>query len=330
MSKLLCLLLVLSVWLPGYSQQGESKNFINTVNGPVKTSGLGFTLSHEHLFSNFGKDVEITGIYNEEKLYIQVVPYLRKIKALGVNSIFDCTTAHFGRRVDILKNLADSTGVQVITNTGFYGAANDRYVPAFAFNSTPQEIADIWIAEFKNGIDNTGIKPGFIKLGFDGGTPSEIDRKLFAAGILTHRQTGMTIAVHTGNNAEAIRIQLQLLKELDTNPSALVIVHANMVKDSLLLEKAAGEGAWLSLDGVKQSNIKEYTAKLKWYKSQNLLHKVLLSHDGNGFNKDGDLRDFNAIMEYLIPALRAEGFSPKEIDMMTIVNPLLAFGLKRK
>ena len=28
-----------------------------------------------------------------------------------------------------------------------------------------QELADLWIKEFNNGIEDTGIKPGFIKIG---------------------------------------------------------------------------------------------------------------------------------------------------------------------
>ncbi len=308
----------------------ENNEIIHTVNGPLELDKLKFALTHEHLMSNFGKDPDEAFQYDETVLLNQVLPYLRKIKSLGVNSIFDCTTAYFGRRVDLLKTMADSTGIQIITNTGFYGAANDRYVPEFAFEASAEEIAKIWIEEFESGIDGTGISPGFIKLAFDDGIPSEIDKKLFAAGILTHLNTGLTLAVHTGNNPEAADVQLNLLKQYSVSPDAWVWVHAHLVEDVELLLKAASEGAWISLDGVGQSGMEEYIGKISRFRSQNLLHKILLSHDGDAFPAGGEIREFEAILQDLIPSMLANGFTEKEIDQLMVQNPKEAFMTKTR
>jgi len=145
----------------------EASNQINTVSGQIISSELGLTLTHEHIFSNFGKEINETSKYDTAQLFNQVIPYLKKLKASGVHSIFDCTAAYFGRRVDLLKTISDSSGIQIITNTGFYGAAQDRYIPNFAFTSNAEAISEVWIEEFVNGINDTGIKPGFIKLAFE-------------------------------------------------------------------------------------------------------------------------------------------------------------------
>lgn len=324
----LFLIVFLNIFLISAIPQKAAKNIIFTVQGQTNAQNLGFTLTHEHLFSNFGKDPKETSQYDESALYKQVIPHLKKMKALGVNSIFDCTTAYFGRRTDILKTLADSAGLNIITNTGFYGAANDRYVPEFAFKAKPEEIAKIWIDEFNNGIGDSKIKPGFIKLAFDGGKPSEIDKKLFIAGILTHKQTGLTMAVHTGDNPEAIETQLQLLKEHQTNADALVIVHANAMKDMGIFIRAALEGAWISLDGVKANNTAEYLEKLKELKTRKLLHKVLLSHDGDLYTMDGSLREMTTLMEVLLPAMKDKDFTEVEIRQITVDNPQKAFGVQ--
>lgn len=68
------------------------------------------------------------------------------------------------------------TGIEIITNTGFHAAANDKYVPEFAIESSSEDIASVWIDEFESGIDETGIKPGFIKMAFDKGAPECIQR----------------------------------------------------------------------------------------------------------------------------------------------------------
>jgi phosphotriesterase-related protein len=303
---------------------------IPTVNGTIQIERLGLTLTHEHIMSNFGKDQNETSEYNEDVLFKQVVPYLKKLKSLGVNSIFDCTTAYFGRRVDLLKKIGDSTGIQLITNTGFYGAANDRYIPPFAFDANATEISKIWVEEFRKGIDGTNIRPGFIKLAFDEGPPSEIDTKLFVAGILTHLKTGLTLAVHTGDNPEAVDQQLRLLRKYKVSPRAWVWVHAHKVTDVDRLLKTAAQRAWISLDGANTSNVGKFVDIIKRFKSRNLLHRILLSHDGNGFPRGGEIRQFETIPKELIPALLAHGFTEKEIDQIMVQNPKNAFRIAVK
>jgi len=303
-------------------------SIINTVGGPIEASNLGVALSHEHIMSNYGKDINLTSVYDTDRLLHQVIPYLKRLKKLGVTSIFDCTTAYFGRRVDLLKNISESTGIRIITNTGFYGAANDRYIPEFAYGMWSEDISKIWISEFQNGIDDTNIRPGFIKLAFDGGDPSDIDRKLFEAGLLTHLSTGLAMAVHTGDNRKAIDLQLDLLEQYGVHPSAWIWVHANKSEDDDILIEVARKGGWISLDGVKNSNMEEYVKRLQLFKSQNLLHKILLSHDGNGFPSGGAIREFEALLVDLVPTLRKSGFSENEIKQLTENNSAAAFGIR--
>lgn len=166
---------------------------IATVKGLINAKSLGVSLTHEHVMSNFGKPVDSTPFYDESRLMEQVVPYLKGLKEMGIHSIFDCTTAYFGRRIDLLEKISDASGVHIITNTGFYGGANDRYIPEFAYQLSPAELSEIWTKEFFDGIEGTSIHPGFIKLAFDSGVPSEIDKKLVEAGIITHLKTGLTL-----------------------------------------------------------------------------------------------------------------------------------------
>lgn len=326
-------LLCLACHFPSSTQTDKSNEahdpwVINTVKGPVPADQLGLCLPHEHIMSNFGAEAAKVAAYDEQALFAQIIPYLRTLKSKGVSSIFDCTTAYFGRRVDLLQSISDSTGIHIITNTGFYGAANDRYVPEFVHEASVDQIAAHWIKECKEGIDGSDIKPGFIKLAFDSGPSSEVDSKLFKAGLQTHLETGLTLAVHTGDNPEAVALQLQLLEESGIHPSAWIWVHANKAKDLETWLTLAKKGAWISLDGVKQNNIQEFLDWLVQFKAADLLHKVLLSHDGNGFPRGGAIRPFEAIMNTLIPELKKRGFSDKEIELLTHDNPLSAFGIK--
>lgn len=310
-------------------QNDKTLKQIHTVQGAIDMSELGISLTHEHTMSNYGKEIGEASNYDSVKLFNQVIPYLKKLKSRGVNSIFDCTTDYFGRRVDLLKKISDATEIHIITNTGFYGAANDRYIPEFAYKASAKSISEIWINEFKNGINGTKIKPGFIKLAFDDGrSPSNIDKKLFEAGILTHLTTGLTLAVHTGKNMEAVKLQMELLNEYNIHPSAWVWTHANKVENTESLIDLATKGAWISLDGVNQSNTSEYIKRIKLFKQKNLLHKILLSHDGNGFPSGGEIRKFEAIFENLIPELLKNGITDDEINQIMVRNPREAFYIR--
>ena len=184
--------------------------------------------------------------------------------------------------------------------------------------------------KFEKGIDNSGIKPGFIKLAFDDGVPSEIDIKLFKAGIITHLKTGLTIVAHIGNNAEAAAMQMRLLKENKVQLSAWVWAHANNIKDNEVLARAAADGAWISLDGVKTSNIDEYINRLNFFKERKLLNKILLSHDGNSFPRGNAIRPYHAITKDLLPAMRNAGFTTMDIEQTLIQNPANAFCISIK
>ncbi len=310
-------------------QSSKDLNYINTVQGRISVSELGISLTHEHIMSNYGREINETPNYDNIKLFNQVIPYLKNLRSKGVISIFDCTTEYFGRRVDLLKMISDSTDIQIITNTGYYGAADDRYIPAFAYGASAKSISEIWIDEFENGIKGTDIKPGFIKLAFDDGKPpSDIDKKLLEAGILTHLSTGLTLAVHTGKNMEALDLQMQLLRDNDIHPSAWIWTHANKVKDDIVLFDLAAKGAWISLDGVNESNIHEYIKKLNLFKHKNLLHKILLSHDGNGFPSGDPIRGFEAIFDRLIPKMLTNGFTEDDIHQILVRNPKEAFQIR--
>ena len=77
-----------------------------TVSGPIAADVLGFTLTHEHIMSNFGADPRRIGSYDEAALWVQVVPYLQMLRDQGVDTVVDCTTAYFGRNVELLHEFA--------------------------------------------------------------------------------------------------------------------------------------------------------------------------------------------------------------------------------
>ncbi|RMH55171.1 MAG: phosphotriesterase [Bacteroidetes bacterium] len=300
---------------------------IMTVRGPIDPAAMGRTLTHEHLFSIFGLDPAEPFRYDRPVVRDAVLPHLQAVHALGVHTIVDATAAYFGRDAVLLKQLSEASGLHLITNTGYYGAANDRYVPGHAFEDSIDGLAARWVREWADGIAGTGIRPGFIKLGVDRGPLSAIDRKLVQAGARAHRRTGLTLAVHTGDSVAAARQQLEILRDDGVDASAWIWVHAHSVATEDPLLEAADAGAWISLDGYRPDRTALFLERLGAFRAAGLLGRVLLSHDGNTYPRNGSAepRPFTALFTDLLPALLEHGFAPAEIDRLTIENPAQAF-----
>ena len=303
---------------------------VMTVRGPVAPGSLGLTLGHEHLFSNFGEDPAEPPFYDKQALLADVVPYAASVKKLGCGTIVDATTAYFGRDALLLRTISEKTGLHILTNTGYYGAAKDRYVPKHAFEESVDELAARWLKEWTNGIGGTGIKPGFIKLGVDPGALSAIDRKLVTAGARVHKRSGLAIAVHTGDNPVGAREQLAILKAEGVAPEAWIWIHAHNCRDLAALEFAAGQGAWISLDGLAADTLDRHLACARMLKRLGRLRQTLLSHDGDGFRRGGKLprREYTALFSDFLPMLRKHDFTEDEIRRTTVDNPARAYAAR--
>ncbi len=307
---------------------GQQSETLPGVSGPVSLSSLGVTLIHEHAMVDFIGAAE-TGAhrYQADVVVAKVLPYLTALKNAGCATLVDCTPAYIGRDVTILKRLAQASGLNIITNTGYYGAGKEKYLPAHAYTETAEQLATRWVDESRKGIDGTGIYPGFIKTGVDAGPLTPVCKKLLTAAALAHLQTGLSISAHTGNGEAALQ-ELAILQKNGVAPEAFRWVHAQSEKDKHLYVRAARIGAWIEFDGINGAdpeNIAQHIACLVYMKEHKLLHKVLISHDAGWYQvgepDGGTFRGYTALFETFIPTMKKEGFTDDEIKQLLVDNP---------
>lgn len=312
--------------------QINSEENIMTVNGMVKASDLGFTLSHEHILVDFiGAEHYDPRRWKHEVVIKAVKPYLDEIKEFGCKSFVECTPEYIGRDPELLKKLSDLTGMLFLTNTGFYGAADNKYMPGKAYDMDTGSLAELWIGESESGINGSGIKPGFMKIGVAPGPLSELHQKIVKAAGQTHLETGLSIASHTGPAIPAFE-EITLLQSLGIDPEAFIWVHAQNEKDPNQRLKAAKMGAWVSIDGLNPENADQYVNWLQDFKKHDLLHKVLVSHDAGWYSPGeeggGSFTPYTAVFKDLVPKLKTNGFTSMEINQLFTVNPGKAFAKK--
>lgn len=302
---------------------------VNTVTGLIPVDSMGLTLIHEHMLVDFiGADSISSDRWDRDSVLDKVLPYLLEVKKHGVRTILDCTPSFLAKDPLLLKSLSEKSGIQILTNTGFYGAVGGKYLPDFVHIETAEQLAKRWIDEFQNGIEGTGIKPGFIKISVnEADTLSEIDQKLVRAAAITHLNTGLTIASHTGTWKTAAQ-EVRILQEMGVEPSEFVWVHAQNEQDFDTYREAAKMGVWISLDGIGWA-IEPYVERLVYAKENGILKNILISHDAGWYDPakvgGGDFQPFTNIFEKLIPILNERGFSEKDWNLLLNKNPKLAF-----
>jgi phosphotriesterase-related protein len=301
---------------------------VETVTGPLAADRLGLTLMHEHVLVDFiGADRVSPSRYDQDEAFKTIIPHLRQAYTLGCRSLLECTPAYLGRDPILLRRLAEASGIHILSNTGYYGAAKDKHLPSHAFTESAEQLAARWIREAERGIDSSGIKPAFMKIGVDGAPLSEVDAKLVRAAVRAHRETGLPIASHTGSGAAAIE-EMDILEGAGVRLSAFVWVHAQSERDTAFHERAARRGAWVEFDGIGPDSVDRHVSLVLEMKKLGLLQHVLVSHDAGWYRVGepggGAFRPYDTLFTAFLPALRKAGLSDDDARQLLVRNPAAA------
>jgi len=280
-------------------------------------------LVHEHILVDFaGADKVGPGRYDPEEVFRVARPKIEEVAKLGCRRLQECTPNYLGRDPKLLARLSDATGVEIWTNTGLYAANNHRHLPEFAKSESAGQLAKRWIQEAKESVD--GVQPRFIKIGVNKAPLHEWDRKVVEAAAITSKETGLTIAAHTGDGAAAVE-ELEIVTAAKLAPSKLVWVHAQSEKNHTIHEKLARAGAWVEFDGINVKSREWHLECVMFMAARNLLHRTLISQDSGWYRVGepggGEYRGYTYIYSDFLPTLK-----PEWARMLMVSNPVKAFG----
>ena len=310
------------------ASENKTGGFIQTVRGAVALDALGLTLPHEHIMCDFiGAEETGKHRYDADEVVEVMTPYLKDIAELGVKSFFDCTPMFIGRDAEVLARLSEATGINIVTNTGLY---KEPYLPKYAFESSAEALAERWIAEYEEGVDGTGIKPGFIKIAVNPGKLIPIQQEIVRAAAKTHRATGLAIASHTGHGPAALET-IDILESEGVAPENYIVVHADSEANHDYHLNIAKRGAWVEYDAIGRKPPEQH---LEWISS--MLEKgyedqLLLSMDAGwysvGEERGGDVMPYTYLIKEFIPRLRETGVAEPTVHKLTVTNPANAFSI---
>ncbi len=314
-----------------------------TVNGWMDASEMGLTLEHEHVYA----DLRPYTVQKEKPLKIDtdevaavVLPYLAKIKALGCKTLVECTATDLGRTPALVKHLSLVSGINMLVPTGNYLAADGIFIPDYVRELSAAALAKRWIREWEHGIGDSGVRPGFIKLGVNGGALTELESKVIEAAAITHRASGLTIGIHIGPwrkvepgyNAAAAFDILKRFEKFKVAPSAWIWFHAQNEPDFAQTLRAAKTGVFVSFDGFRPGMEAEYASVVARFKAVDQLHRLLISQDAGWYTAGephgGEFAPFDPLLTTLRPALLDARASQEDLEALLVGNPANAYAVR--
>ena len=350
---------------------------VTTVLGPVDADTLGVTLTHEHLLYDHivylrgpedveaGKDVgefvrmDQLGALRRRAAMIadngrNYDPYLAarevdRFKEAGGGTVVDVSSRGLGRDAAGLKNVAELTGVNIVTCCGYYKAAGH---PPDMSERTVDDLAAEFVREIEVGIDDTGVRAGVIGeiatgaplynippevwdlREYEDMVPNEI--KVLRASARAHNETGAPISVHIYNYRpnRMAHHALDIIESEGADLESVAICHLDTRPDVDYVASVADRGAFVEFDtfGMEQysdGGFSQMPRDLERIQlvidtidrgyvdhilvSQDICWKMLLVEYGGW--------GFAHISKHIEPRLRHLGVMDEQIHKIRVANP---------
>ncbi|WP_206685764.1 phosphotriesterase family protein [Kribbella qitaiheensis] len=219
---------------------------VRTVLGDLSAGELGVTDSHDHLF--FRSALLPGQELDDPEAALQEA---KDFAAAGGRTIVQWTPYGLGRGAEWLPEIAKSAGVHVVAATGFHRA--DHYAAEVVAEVRPR-LAELFVRELTDGIGDTGVKAGMIKVAGGFHVLDAHAREVLIAAAEAHHATGAPIGIHheLGSGADAV-LEL-LVDDRGVPPTSVILGHLNRFPDHELHLEVAARGAFLAFDGPSRAN----------------------------------------------------------------------------
>jgi phosphotriesterase-related protein len=308
---------------------------VETVRGPVELDALGRTLLHEHILI---ADQEGLANYNhawgapiwdEEERIADAAAKLQAVVDAGYRTIVDPTAVGLGRDVARVARINERVpDLNVVVCTGLYAFAE---LPGILRDRSPDQLTELFVREIREGIDDTGIKAGFLKCAVERfGLVAHMPQILEAVAA-AQVQTGAPLMVHTNAEAKSGLLALETFTGHGVDPRRMVIAHAGDSNDLDYLREIADTGAALGFD---RFNIPHFNPDEKRIETllqlleQGYADRIHLSHDAAAWYDfmqhnppfANERPDYLHIEREVLPKLRERGVTEGQLDELLVEN----------
>ncbi len=299
---------------------------VQTVTGAIPVSALGRTLMHEHLFIAFGgAEFDPTATMDRAAVIAEAVRRLVELRERhGVASFVYPCPIELGRDPQMMKEISERSGMQIICTTGFY--FEDLGLPPYWRARSVEEIAELYIREITLGIGATGIRAGAIKVATGAPVITEQEKKFLAAACIAQKATGVPMITHTQDGVGAPE-QQRLFADGGVAAHRCLIGHCCGNADPAYHRRVVDGGSYIGFDriGILRLMPDETRAdNLARLVKDGFRKQIMMSQDRHCFWLGKMQRQLSAEDQAYIAAQRAQGkWPPPYTYMFTDFMPML-------
>jgi len=334
-----------------------------SVRGEIPAAELGFTLPHEHLFTDLSCYWDESDFLNdrlhfsqrvrlENRPEVQQKPWsfknnlilddldsaiteVREFVYFGGKTIVDVSPyPGMGRNPRGLLSVSELTGANIIMACGRYSE------PSMSDQEKQigvEELTSRFLKEFRDGVEGSGIKPGLLKVGFVNkiDKASEI-RSLRAAG-RTQNIVGCALSIHPHIWRPDSHLILDILLEERCDLRKVILCHQDYLGNELeYIDSLIRRGCYIEFDTFGSGQINDPMWKMEEEKKiTNLVTQIkrgntdhlLISGDmcmKTMLTCGGGIGLKNIPMN-LLPALTVRGIDSVTINKIVVENPKQVF-----
>ncbi len=317
---------------------------VNTVCGKISSDDLGITLMHEHIqYGYTGWYAHTNKKRDIEKARSIALKAMSDIRECGVKTYVDATPGDSGRDPDFYREISEKSGVNIVCSTGLYTEAQGG-APYFKFQSLLTDgvemLTELYTHEILEGIGDTGVKAGVIKVATGYGAITDYEKMALQAAGRAQKATGVPIITHTEAGTMGLE-QADILLAEGANPKQIAIGHAGGSADLKYHAGILDKGVNLAFDrlgldaelwkagpdkfrkgcivaliamGYAGQLICSHDVVLNWLGGEVVLPREIV---GNWYPTH--------LFKNIIPALKNAGVAEEYIHTITVENPRKMF-----
>ncbi len=320
---------------------------INTVLGPISPAELGVTLVHEHItFGYPGWEGDQTiAPFDYRAIVDNGIALLQQLKGLGLRTYIDATPVDGGRNIEVLKEVSEKSGVNIICSTGYY--FEDEGASAYwkfhsKFGDIRDQLYELFMTEVSVGIRGTGTKAGVIKVGTSKDIITDYEKLMLGAAARVQKETGVPIVTHTQGGSMGPE-QAEFLIAAGANPQSIQVGHMSDNLDIAYQVRTLDHGVYVAWDRMGLEvlagcprDADRYTVILDLI-AKGYSDRLMISHDsictwlGRPPKMPEAAMPFVAnwhpthLFRNIIPTLKQEGVSDAQIKTIVEDNPRRLF-----
>lgn len=330
---------------------------VQTVLGPIDPGDLGVTSMHEHLRMDSTPLLAVhgyqaspprtwdaataaearwnPGVHPDNYRLTDLeaaVEELAPFSAAGGRTVVELTPASLGRDPEAVRDIAERSGIHVVLGAGQYlEPVHDPWV----VGATEWEIADRLVAEVRDGIAGSDVRPGvFGEIGTSHPVRAGEIRVLRAVAAAA-TETGLAISVHLHPWGHEGHVVVNALVGSGADPRRIILGHLTTAIDRPdELRALADRGVTLGFDlfGFDHSLL----GPGRWPPSDHDVIATIAALISDGYadrivvGQDVGVRTrlrrwggwgYAHLLEHVVPSMRAIGIGEGAIEAMLVSNP---------